>query len=89
MTVTDSEEPVFHEQFLIKVFAKAETPIQNIVSQIIRKHAPQMQDIRWQIKTSRHQKYLAITATLYEIHQSALDAIYIDLSSREDVIMVL
>ena len=75
--------------FPIKAMGLAEDDFDLLVVGIIRKHAPDFGEGAVQTRTSRGGKYLSVTVTIEAISQAQLDAIYLELSSHERVVMAL
>jgi hypothetical protein len=75
--------------FPIKVMGKATTDFNSLIIEIIRRHCPDLVESAVTIKTSRHGKYLSLTATIIARSQTQLDDLYIELSRHERVMMVL
>ena len=60
----------------------------NVVA-IIRRHAPELNDEAIRSRHSAGSKYLAITATIVATSQAQLDALYRELNSYKQIVMVL
>ncbi len=56
---------------------------------IVRRHAPDFSSERMYSAASKQGKYISVTFTLMATSQAQLDAIYRELTSCEDIVMVL
>lgn len=79
----------FPVEFPIKVVGKKTDEFEIAVLTIIRKHIPDLRQTAITHKTSKNNKYIALTVTVYATSKSQLDNIYTDLSNEELVIMAL
>jgi len=75
--------------FPIKAMGLAEDNFDLLVVGIIRKHAPNLGEGAVQTRASRKGKYLSVTVTIEAVSQEQLDAIYMELSRHERVVMAL
>lgn len=90
--MTDRQTPQLLEfpcEFPIKVFGAAIPEFEAAVAAIIRKHLPDFDTSRFDIRPSKGHRYQAITVTITATSQEQLDAIYLDLTSHELIIMTL
>ncbi len=75
--------------FPIKALGITSTELDIRVVQIIRRHAPDIQEGAVTSKPSRNGKYTSVTVTILATSKQQLDAIYQDLSEAPEVIMAL
>ena len=76
-------------QFPIKVMGKNDVSFEQTVLTIVRQHVPDLAEGAIRQRPSGKGNYLAITVTINATSQEQLDALYIDLSGHELVIMVI
>lgn len=76
-------------EFPLKVFGKATPEFETFVLTTIRKHAPNLSEGAIEIKASEAGNYIAITIKIPATSKEQLDAIYIELTASELVLMVL
>ena len=86
-----SEQPrlSFPCPFPIKVMGKNGIEFEQAVLTIVRRHAPDITEGAIRQRPSGKGNYLAITVTVNATSQAQLDALYIDLSGCEQVVMVI
>ena len=75
--------------FPIKVFGKDEDEFETLIVSIIRHHVPDLQAENINSRLSDGGKYLAVTATFIADSLEQLDALYMELSAHDRVLMVL
>ena len=75
--------------FPIKAMGTAEAGFEELVVQIVRRHAPDLGEGAVRQRPSTNGKYVSITVTVTARSQAQLDAIYRDLSACEQVLMAL
>lgn len=75
--------------FAIKAFGHSHPGFQQIVVEIVREHAPEIDEDAVTIRPSRGGKYLAVTVTIVAESRAQLDAIYRALTDSEHVLMAL
>lgn len=80
---------VFPCEFPIKVMGKSNTPVEAKVVEIINKHVPNLSEDAITTKASKAGNYMAITIIVTAKSRAHLDAIYMDLTACEHVIMAL
>ena len=76
-------------QFPIKAMGLAETDFENIVTEIVKKHVPEIEKGAVQLRTSSKGKYLAVTVKFEASSRAQLDALYLELSSNKKILLVL
>lgn len=75
--------------FPLKVVGLASSEFEAHTLTIIRKHAPDLSEAAVTTRLSKDGKYQAMTITVHATSQAQLDALYRELSSTDQVIMVL
>ena len=76
-------------EFPIKIMGKASDQFEFEVAQIIRKHVPDLGEAAIKRRESAKSNYAALTVTITATSREQLDAIYMDLTASEQVIMAL
>ena len=76
-------------EFPIKAMGAAEPGFDELVVQIVRRHAPDLAEGAVSTRLSRGGRYLAVTVTVTARSREQLDAIYRALSDHEKVLMAL
>jgi len=75
--------------FSIKAMGKAEPDFDLLVYELVRRHAPEIHEGAVRSRTSKGGKWVSITITLRAQSRKQLDAIYMDLSAHEKIVMAL
>ena len=75
--------------FPIKVMGRAEPGFDALVVELVRRHAPSLGEGAVTSRPSKGGKWVSVTVTLRAESKSQLDAIYLDLTAHEKVIMAL
>ncbi len=75
--------------FPIKVIGKDTGEFEAIVTEIVRRHVPDLADADVSTRPSSGGKYLAVTATFVASSREQLDNLYRELSAHESVLMLL
>ena len=75
--------------FPIKVIGKDADGFTEIVTEIIRRRAPDLRADAVTTRASSGGKYVSVTATFVAQSREQLDAMYIELSNHEKVLFVL
>ena len=75
--------------FPIKVIGRSSTKLSELVLSIIRQHISDFLAESMCTKKSGRGKYTSVTITVRVSNKNILDAIYKDLSSKPEIIMVL
>jgi hypothetical protein len=75
--------------FPIKVMGRAEPGFDTLVVELVRKHAPDLQQGAVSSRPSKGGKWVSVTVTLRAESKSQIDAIYLDLTAHEKVVMAL
>lgn len=86
-----SEKPLleFPCQFPIKVMGKSGFQLDILVIDIICRHADNADIIQISQRPSAQGNYVAVSVTLTASSRPQLDAIYLDLTSQPEILMVL
>jgi len=89
--LSDNEETLleFPCEFSIKTMGKACPDFENEVTEIILKHIPDLYEGAVSSRPSKGGKWVAVTITITATSKAQLDAIYMDLSSFDKVVMSL
>lgn len=75
--------------FSIKVMGKATENFDLLVVEIVRRHCKDLKEGAVTIRSSSGGKYLSVTVSFIAQSRTQLDALYIELSGHERVMMVL
>lgn len=75
--------------FSIKAMGKAEPDFDLLVIELIRRHAPDIHENSVRSRPSKGGKWVSVTVTLRAESKTQLDAIYMDLSAHEKIVMAL
>jgi hypothetical protein len=75
--------------FPIKVFGQDQDDFEAFVVSVIRRHVPQLDPQAVATRPSRDGKYLAVTVTFTAESLEQLDALYLELSGQQRVLMLL
>lgn len=76
-------------RFAIKAMGLATPEFDATVVEIIRRHAPDLSEGAVQTRPSSGGKYLAVTVTIEAHSRDQLDAIYMELTAHEQILMSL
>ncbi|MCU7906225.1 MAG: DUF493 domain-containing protein [Candidatus Thiodiazotropha sp. (ex Epidulcina cf. delphinae)] len=75
--------------FPIKVMGKAEPGFEAMIVELISRHSPDLLETAVTSRYSKGGKWVSITITLRAESKDQLDAIYLDLSAHEKIVMAL
>jgi uncharacterized protein len=75
--------------FPLKAIGKDQDDFAAFITEIVRRHAPELNDAAVSTRVSSGGKYVSVTATFVAQSQEQLDAMYRELSSHERVLFVL
>jgi uncharacterized protein len=75
--------------FPIKVMGKAEPGFDAMVMELVRRHAPDLTEGSVNSRASQGGKWISVTVILRAQSKAQLDAIYLDLTAHEKVVMAL
>jgi putative lipoic acid-binding regulatory protein len=76
-------------RFPIKALGKAGEDFDTLVVQIVRRHAPDLNEAAVTLRESSGGKWVSVTLVIEATSKSQLDAIYRDLSAHEKVVWTL
>ena len=76
-------------EFTIKIFGKATLEFESAVVSILRKHVADLSESAIKTNLSKNNKFLSMSVTFIAESKDHLDAIYVDLTTSEHIIMVL
>lgn len=82
-------EMEFPCRFPLKTIGKNTADFETTIVEIVRRHVPDLQDHDIISRLSKDGKYVSITTTFTAASREQLDALYSELSSHEQVMMVL
>jgi uncharacterized protein len=90
-TVTDPVNEIwtFPCSFPIKAIGRNSADFEAIVLEIVRRHVPDLDESAVSSRTSGGTVYRSVTATFTARSREQLDALYMELSGHELVLMVL
>lgn len=90
MKFESPESPLeFPCDFPIKAFGHGETEFEEVVVELVRRHAPGITVAGVHTRGSRGGRYLAVTVTVRARSRAELDAIYHALTADERVLFAL
>ena len=75
--------------FPIKVMGRAEPGFDALVVELVRKHCPDLHEGAVRTRPSKGGKWVSVTVTMRAESKSQLDAIYLELTAHEKVVMAL
>ncbi|MCU7876010.1 MAG: DUF493 domain-containing protein [Candidatus Thiodiazotropha sp. (ex. Lucinoma kazani)] len=75
--------------FPIKVMGKAEPGFEAMIIELVRRHTSEVLETAVNSRLSKGGKWVSITINLRAESKDQLDAIYLDLSAHEKVVMAL
>ena len=87
--VADNSPLAFPCDFPIKVMGRKQPRFVQVVTAIVRKHAPDFDAATVEMRPSRQGKYLSVTCVVRATSRQQLDALYQELCDQPDVVMVL
>ena len=76
-------------RFPLKTIGKNTGAFEHVVVEIVRRHAPDLEEKEISHRLSKDGKYISITTTFIATSQEQLDGLYYELSSHEHTMMVL
>jgi len=91
MSTDNPDKPIieFPCEFPIKAMGLASDTLHVTVFDIVRRHAPELSIEAIKSRPSTNGKYIAITVTITAQSREQLDAIYMDLTACEHILMAL
>lgn len=75
--------------FPIKAMGLAEPGFDELIIELVRRHAPDIRADSVSARPSKGGKWISITVTIQARNKAQLDAIYQDLTDHEKVVMAL
>ncbi len=89
--MADNEETLleFPCDFPIKVMGKAEPGFEAMVVELVSRHTEEVHETAVNSRLSKGGKWVSVTITLRAQSKAQLDAIYLDLTAHEKVVMAL
>lgn len=89
--MSDDQETLleFPTSFPIKAMGKADGAFESLVVEIVRRHAPDLDETLVKVRESSGGKWLSVTVTIEATSRDQLDAIYRELSSHERVVWAI
>jgi len=75
--------------FPIKIMGRREPGFVRTVIDIVRKHAPDLDESAIELRTSKKNSYLSVTWTIVATSREQLDALYQELGDHPAVAMIL
>jgi len=86
----NGESPLqFPCAFPIKVMGVGDPGFQMLVVELVRQHAPDLDEAQVRVRDSRAGRYQSVTVTVNARDRAQLDAIYQDLSGHPHIKLVL
>jgi len=91
MAPSDNNKPSmeFPCEFPIKAMGLASETLHITVLEIVQRHAPETDKHALKSRPSSNGKYVSVTITITAKSRAQLDAIYLDLTACEQVLMAL
>lgn len=91
MDQSDNNKPVmeFPCEFPIKAMGLASETLHMTVLEVVQRHAPEADENALKSRPSSNGKYVSITITIKAQSREQLDAIYLELTACEQVLMAL
>ncbi|MEJ2393519.1 MAG: DUF493 domain-containing protein [Candidatus Thiodiazotropha sp.] len=89
MSETEDTLLEFPCDYLLKVMGRAEPGFDSLVVELVRKHVPDLREAAVSTRPSKGGKWISVSVTLRAESKSQLDAIYLDLTAHEKVVMAL
>ena len=75
--------------FPIKIMGRREPHLVQTIIDIVRKHAPDLDETTIEMRTSKKNSYLSVTCTIVATSREQLDALYQELGDHPAVAMIL
>ena len=73
----------------VKIFGRNDDAFREAAIAIVRRHFPDLREDSIVSRTSRQDRFLSITVTVWAENRAAIDALYTELSGHTAVLMVL
>ena len=75
--------------FPIKIMGRSEPGFVQTIIDIVRKHAPDLDESAIELRNSKKNSYLSVTCTIVATSREQLDALYQELGDHPAVAMIL
>ena len=75
--------------FPIKIMGRSEPGFVQTIIDIVRKHAPDLDESAIELRSSKKNSYLSVTCTIVATSREQLDALYQELGDHPAVAMIL
>jgi uncharacterized protein len=90
MTTNPSQPEITYPcEVPIKAMGLAHVNFDRVIVEIVRRHAPDVDESTVRSRPSANGKYVSITVTITADSRAQLEAIYLDLKACEQVLMTL
>jgi hypothetical protein len=76
-------------EIAVKAMGKAEPDFDLLIFELVRKHAPNISEGAVRSRPSKGGKWVSVTVTVRAESKAQMDAIYMDLTAHEKVVMAL
>ena len=76
-------------EFPVKIMGRNEPGFIDAVVNIVRRHAPELDDAAVELRRSKKNSYLSVTCLIRAVSREQLDALYTELGDHPNVVMVL
>lgn len=76
-------------EFPIKVMGEAADDFDGLIVGLVRRHSPDLGEGAVSTRMSRGGRYMSVTVTIQARSRAQLDAIYMDLTAHDRVLMAL
>jgi putative lipoic acid-binding regulatory protein len=87
--MSEISEIAYPIDFPIKIMGRREPGLVQTIVDIVRKHAPDLDESAIETRTSKKKSYLSVTCTIVATSREQLDALYQELGDHPSVAMVL
>ncbi len=87
--VNQTSEIAYPLDFPIKIMGRREPQLVQTIIEIVRKHAPDLDESAIEMRASKENKFLSVTCTIVATSREQLDALYQELGDHPSVVMVL
>lgn len=75
--------------FPIKIMGRREPRLVQTIIDIVRKHAPGLDESAIEMRASKKNKYLSVTCTIVATSREQLEALYQELGDHPSIAMIL
>jgi uncharacterized protein len=87
--IADSQLLAYPCDFPIKILGHTQAGFAQSILAVVRKHAPEFDGAKMEMKTSKRGKYLSLTCVIRATSREQLDELYRELCDHPMVVMVL